>query len=353
MVRCANVPIVWGRGPCRRYKSYNYTNCREARSLCQTIRTPFAVLDLHFSTFESHVFAIATSNGSVGLYSLESDHEKNIFMKSLSSLQVTDPSFLVLSLAWNPSPARPSTMAVSLSSGQVRILDYKTLDNTLRTIQSHSLEAWTVAWSAISCNVESCILYSGGDDSTLCKHSEVGLRSILEKDGKPLVDEVHQSTSFDAKTHSAGVTAILPIAMGIAGEEILLTGSYDEYLRILIPIGTGRRSKVLAEKRLGGGVWRLKLLGADQSIEDGELELKVLASCMHAGARVVEIRRSKEQEWAVRILACFEEHESMNYASDTSVEVSKDGLRSATYTSTSFYDRKLCIWKIEDSLGVS
>lgn len=335
-------------GRWRQYKFCNYTNGYEARSLRQTIRTPFAVLDLHFSTFESHIFAIATSSGSVGLYNLERDHEQNVYIRSLFFVQVADPSFLVLSLAWSPSSARPSAMAVSLSSGQVRILDYKTSDNTLRSIQSHSLEAWTVAWSIAACNDESCILYSGGDDSALCKHSEVCLKSTLKKDGEPLVDEVSQSTSCDVKTHGAGVTAILPIATGTAGEEILLTGSYDEYLRILIPLATGRRSKVLAEKRLGGGVWRLKLVGAGQMIEGGELKLKVLASCMHAGTRVVEIRRSKEQEWAVRVLACFEEHESMNYASDMSVEMSKDGLKSTTYVSTSFYDRKLCIWKINN-----
>lgn len=284
----------------------------------------------------------------MGLYNLGRDHEQNVYMRGLSSVQVADPSFLVLSLAWSPYSARPSTMAVSLSSGQIRVLDYKTSDKALRSIQSHSLEAWTVAWSTAGCNDESCILYSGGDDSALCKHGEVCLKSTLKKDGEPLVDEAPQSTSCDVKTHLAGVTAILPIATGTAGEEILLTGSYDEYLRILTPLGTGRRSKVLAEKRLGGGVWRLKLVGAGQLVEGGELELKVLASCMHAGARIVEIRRSKEQEWAVRVLACFEEHESMNYASDLSVEISKDGLKSTTYVSTSFYDRKLCIWKINN-----
>lgn len=285
----------------------------------------------------------------MGVYRFESDHEQNGFMRSFASVQVADPSILVLSLAWHPSSTRPSTMAVSLSSGQVRILDYKASDKLLRVIQSHTLEAWTVVWSTMGCIDESCILYSGGDDSTLCTHADVGLKSILEKDGEPLSDEVPQSISCDVKTHGAGITAILPIATGISGEEILLTGSYDEYLRILIPSGIGKRSKVLAEKQLGGGVWRLKLLGANQSVEDGELELKVLASCMHAGTRVIEIKRSKEQEWAIKILACFEEHESMNYASDTGVEMSTDGLRRTIYVSTSFYDRKLCIWKIKDN----
>lgn len=330
------------------YKACNHTNCHEARSLSQTIRTPFAVLDLHFSPFELHVFAIATSSGSVGLYRLENDPEQNCFMRSLSSVQVADPSLLVLSLAWSPSCAQLSTMAVSLSNGQVRSFEYKNSHKTLKSIQSHSLEAWTVAWSTTSCDDESCILYSGGDDSTLSRNHVEGLKSILGEGGEPFVDEVHRPTSCDVKTHGAGVTAILPIDTGIEGEEILLTGSYDEYLRILVPLGIGRKSKVLAEERLSGGVWRLKLLGADQSIENEELELMILASCMHAGARVIQIRRSKEWGWAIRILACFEEHESMNYASDASVQMSKDGLRSTTYVSTSFYDRKLCIWEIKD-----
>ena len=137
----------------------------------------------------------------MGVYGFESDHEQNGFMKSFAFVQVADPSILVLSLAWHPSSTRPSTMAVSLSSGQVRILDYKASDNLLRIIQSHSLEAWTVVWSTMGCIDESCILYSGGDDSTLCTHAEVGLKSILEKDGEPLSYEVPQSISCDVKTH--------------------------------------------------------------------------------------------------------------------------------------------------------
>ena len=284
----------------------------------------------------------------MGVYSFESDHEQNDFMRSCASVQVADPSILVLSLAWHPSSTRPSTMAVSLSSGQIVILDYKASDNLLRIIQSHTLEAWTVVWSTVGCMDETCILFSGGDDSTLCTHARVGLNSILEKNGEPLSDEVSLSRSCDVKTHGAGITAILPVATGISDEEILLTGSYDEYLRILMPLGIGKRSKVLAEKQLGGGVWRLKLLGANQSVEDGGLEVKVLASCMHTGTRVVGIKRSKEQEWVIKILACFEENESMNYASDMGVERSSDGVRRTTYVSTSFYDRKLCIWKIKD-----
>jgi hypothetical protein len=60
----------------------------------------------------------------------------------------------------------------------------------------------------------------------------------------------------DRKSHEAGVTSILPLA-----NDLLITGSYDDRIRLLSAPAVGRR-KVLAELDLGGGVWRLKMLGS-------------------------------------------------------------------------------------------
>lgn len=306
--------------------------------------TPSAVLDLHFSKYEPNVFAIATSTGSVCLYSLEINNGETYSMRKLFSIEVADPSVVVLSLAWSPSPAQQSTMAVSLSNGQVDIFDYTTPENSLRMLQAHSLEAWTVSWSLVSEIDKHRLLYSGGDDSAICRHSEENFKQKLGLDGEPSIEKAYEPVGRDTKTHGAGVTAILPVATEVAGEEILLTGSYDEFLRILMPVAKSTRSKVLAEQRLGGGVWRLKLLKAAELAKDGQLTLKVLASCMHAGTRIVEVSRSEEYEWTIKIMAKFEEHESMNYASDARTELGEDGVRTATCVSTSFYDRKLCVW---------
>jgi diphthamide biosynthesis protein 7 len=55
-------------------------------------------------------------------------------------------------------------------------------------------------------------------------------------------------------THEAGVTAILPLA-----NDLLITGSYDDNIRLIAAPPVGRR-QVAAELNLGGGVWRLRML---------------------------------------------------------------------------------------------
>jgi diphthamide biosynthesis protein 7 len=72
----------------------------------------------------------------------------------------------------------------------------------------------------------------------------------------------------------------------------------------------------------------------------------LLASCMHAGSRIVRLARSADSgEWEFGVLARFEEHKSMNYGSDVQpVERGcEGGLR--TVVSTSFYDKLMCVWE--------
>ena len=267
-------------------------------------------------------------------------------MRNVSSISIDDPSLLVLSLAWSTCAAEPSTLAISLSDGRLGILNYKSPNSSLN-LHAHSLEAWTVAWSRKSCNDGVHQLYSGGDDSSLCTHHLACSLAVPESGNVPAI-EASNPTAYDNKTHSAGVTAILPIATDTADEQIVLTGSYDEFLRVLLPATQSKRSTLLAKKRLGGGIWRLKLLSPDELAHTGQPIFKVLASCMHAGVRVVEVSRRGELDWTIRVVASFEEHESMNYASDACMKLGEDGVRSTKYVSTSFYDRKLCVWKIKD-----
>ena len=282
-------------------------------------------------------------------------------------VKLFDPSILVLSLAWYPTFETPigersSIIAVSSSNGQVAVFDNKrhTENNQAQSLgrsQGHSLEAWAVAWSVKNWEAESslAILYSGGDDSMLCRHSSFG--RYLEAEG-PMGDEaqhLHRPSLRDKTTHNAGVTAILPLLLSTPeDDDLLITGSYDEYVRILALPKFGGRAKVLAEKQLGGGVWRLKLLDTISILRQG-IHLLVLASCMHAGARLLKITRSEDWTcWSINVIAKFEEHESMNYASDGRIE-SRDEFHSSGYTcvSTSFYDKKLCVWTVEHSEGLN
>lgn len=87
-------------------------------------------------------------------------------------------------------------------------------------------------------------------------------------------------------------------------------------------------------------------------MEDGGKEwvFLVLASCMHAGTRVVRVTRTLEQ-WDIEVLAEFTEHESMNYASDVwkpegGYDLQGKEMSELLCVSSSFYDRRLCVWRV-------
>lgn len=84
---------------------------------------------------------------------------------------------------------------------------------------------------------------------------------------------------------------------------------------------------------------------------------------MHAGTRIVQViheekkkkKKDDDDEWKFHVLAKFEEHESMNYGSDVQPELKKKKKKKEKkkekekkkIVSTSFYDRRLCLWTVE------
>ena len=68
---------------------------------------------------------------------------------------------------------------------------------------------------------------------------------------------------------------------------------------------------------------------------------------MHAGAKILEVRRAKGGQWLINVLAKFVQHESMNYASTGLPVYDAKGVKGFIIVSTSFYDKKLCVWKVE------
>jgi diphthamide biosynthesis protein 7 len=174
--------------------------------------------------------------------------------------------------------------------------------------------------------------------SVMDKPSDLFYNSAGGEDAPPSIQWA------DKKTHGAGVTAILPLE-NIHQEDIAVTGSYDDHIRLIHAPLTGKRT-VLADLDLGGGVWRLKRLArvpSDEKPDDANVVATLLASCMHAGARVLNVTKEPNAEWRLQIIAKFEEHKSMNYGSDCQPFLTADGQR--TFVTTSFYDRLLCLWR--------
>jgi diphthine methyl ester acylhydrolase len=219
------------------------TSSFEHRERIASVPTQAAILGIQWTPHVSELgllLAVATSTGQLVFYRLVPEQDGKPAQLVLHSTQaIADPAILVLSLAWHPND--PHTIGFTLSNGTVSLCTSsgalpwnETCTVTLTEIQQHSLEAWTMAFSDDH-------VFSGGDDIMLqCSR-------ILE-DGN--------STSLwqDRKLHEAGVTAILPIA-----PDLVVTGSYDDRIR-LISFSPGSRRQTLAGENLGGGVWRLKLL---------------------------------------------------------------------------------------------
>lgn len=183
------------------------------------------------------------------------------------------------------------------------------------SIYEHELEAWTVICTPSTWSQHQ--VFSGGDDATI-----IG------------------SNLRNKRIHQAGVTAILPLT-----ERIIATGSYDDHMRIIrLPDENNRRSDILCEINLGGGVWRLKPLDSLPRTASEKFCIQILVSCMYAGAFIVKLHGGPEMDdWLIEVVAHFAEHESMNYACDVQPSVSKD-IR--TIVSCSFYDRRLCLWNL-------
>lgn len=267
-------------------------------------------------------------------------------------------STAVLSLAWHPNDK--GLLAVSLSTGSIAILKLCfsddpnpviTVEKKLTLHDHNGMSAWTVAFGQPGQFLgkrdnNDFTLWSGGDDSTIC------FSTIHANEHTGLIDlqAVTRLPSIRG-LHGAGVTAILPLPVTAHKMEynLLLTGSYDDHVRVVNSVGP----RVLTQLHLGDGVWNLRLLTNLTRPNAKHMRLLVLASCLEAGAKLLEVKRISDEEWTIRVLAKFAEHQSLVYRCDGQMgeQSRRLGLhRKPLYkcVSVSFYDKRLCLWCFED-----
>ncbi|KAJ8611619.1 hypothetical protein MRB53_037843 [Persea americana] len=320
----------------------------------QAVALSSAVLDIEWSPHvneHGNLLVVATSTGSLDFYKLENEQ-----LKLANQHQVSGSDVLVLDVLWHP--VLSNIIGITSSTGEVVLCSIKeesrwpdNVDVKLDVVTTHMLEPWTLAFS-----INGREIYSGGDDMVFqCS----------------TIDDLEAPINLwrDRKQHSAGVTSILPLSA-----DMCLTGSYDDHIRLLgLPV-QGSKS-VLAELDLGGGVWRMKLLHVNalhrkesyfgESSENDHMSsiitsrsYTILASCMHAGARIVELKQQHHDstnatqgmtaaDWHFEVKAKFVEHTSMNYGSDTHPYHTSDG--KVMIVSSSFYDRRICLWQYDST----
>jgi diphthamide biosynthesis protein 7 len=311
--------------------------------IIQALSTPSAILDVHFGPLyiSPHFFGVATSTGSFSIYQLREHRGANSLDSSLQhpeivpfrTFQYFPEDVLITAFSWKPLA---ESVGMTLSDGQVCLgkvnLSHSNDDVSAIAMGQHELEAWTLAFA-----LDGSSIYSGGDDSALKFFGGAATQGHTLSDTE---DELPISWT-DKKIHGAGVTAILPFFADVYSA-FVLTGSYDDHIRLIQIPAVGRRT-VLTELNLGGGVWRLKRLGPSSSGPTLPEEVLLLASCMHAGARILKLAKDEESNWQFEVLAKFEEHKSMNYGSDCQSSLNAKSQR--TFITTSFYDRLLCLWR--------
>jgi len=214
------------------------------------------------------------------------------------------------------------------------------------------LEAWCCAFSTPSYD-DDIKIYSGGDDAKI-RMISLEPTSIIKSDSH--IQLFHGEPSAVYPGHGAGVTAILTLPAPYPDcATILLTGSYDDHVRVYT---TSPKAKCLTELYIGGGVWRLKLMqerkASPSASPDRVFNYRVLASCMHAGARVLEIE-GRAEDWTIRVLGEVKIHKSMCYGSDVQpIDAhEEDGHNEPRVcVSTSFYDKLLCVWMFDPRKAV-
>ncbi|KAI1130166.1 hypothetical protein F5Y10DRAFT_276290 [Nemania abortiva] len=338
----------------------------------QTLSYPSALLDLHFNPHQdkNEVLATVSSTGMLSFFRLSPRQLLSAPLVKIASHRPLgdEEGVLFLSCAWHPSLAH--LLAISTSDYQVHILriddSWGAHQTSPSPIITHTLEAWTVAFSPFLGNSQDftdgtmsegsreIAIYSGGDDSKLLSTTFFynGHQGNSAEGDEDIITVPHPIVT--TKGHTAGVTAILPLPLTLLdGSGIVVTGSYDDCLRIysIHPQVGGvmvQPPKLLAEKNLGGGVWRLKLVRLEKlSKEDATSQINwsalILVSCMHAGSRVLEISGDYSGFCQISILGRFQEHKSMNYGSDFQPGTEFGG-QLLRCVSTSFYDRLLCLW---------
>ncbi|KAI0475006.1 hypothetical protein GGR56DRAFT_644158 [Xylariaceae sp. FL0804] len=330
----------------------------------QTVSYPSALLDLHFHPGEGRqeVLSAVSSTGTLSFFQLSPSGAASNPLKELVTHRPLgeDDSVLLLSCAWHPT--LPDLLAVTTSDYRVCILrvddSWGVKEAYPGPVITHTLEAWTVAFSPFVAthppdestgepgDTRAFTVFSGGDDSKL-----IGTECQYHTPPTEIEDDMSGALNpgFSIRGHEAGVTAILPLSLKLSdGSGVVVTGSYDDRLRVYsVHHPLSQPARMLVDLNLGGGVWRLKLIRLDEAQaapqETAPWSALILASCMHAGARVLQVTGDYRGDCQVHVLARFEEHKSMNYGSDFRPP-SQEQNDSLLCVSTSFYDRMLCVW---------
>lgn len=296
----------------RKGRIYLFTYDFEAKELTKVDQVETnAVLDQKWAP-GGNLLGVADSKGFVTFYEVSTDDS----LKETSQLEIIESNddqkeILALSLDWNTEATQ---LVVSNSHGGFSVHQSQTGGfEKIYSANPHSFEAWIAVFDKNQPN----IVYTGGDDTVLACYD---LRTPPDPD-----------LLWKSRVHDAGVTSLLSMP---GKEHVLISGSYDEHLRVL-DLRNPKRA-VKESLNLGGGIWRIKQ-------HPHRSDLLLTANMYHNFAIVSygAADSSLTQE------AQYFEHKSICYGCDWAPN-DRDFL---TFASCSFYDHRLSIVEVENKSG--
>ncbi|KAF5284366.1 hypothetical protein FQR65_LT13583 [Abscondita terminalis] len=273
--------------------------------LWQTLET-FGVLDqkwCHYTINGSSVLGVVNSNHSLEIYKF---YECQLQLITCYQLK---EDVLILSLDW--STGKHNDKLEIICSDSKGFCHMFCLEDDILNYQAsypaHCYEAWISAYYYWNTNM----FFSGGDDCLFLKFDKrCGAEPV-----------------FKNKTHEAGVTSI---HSNVAKEFMLVTGSYDEKIRLWDLRAMKEPSAVV---QMPGPVWRLKW--------DPRTFKYLLAACMLGGAHVLH---------DLKLVSSYYEHQSMVYGADWSYMDESSSLENCkenkVIATCSFYDNFLCVSRL-------
>lgn len=179
-----------------------------------------------------------------------------------------------------------------------------------------------------------------------------GQATLILTGDLPLANEW---TSKTHKYHEAGLTAILPLPFTTKDSDLILTGSYDETIRLYSPTSKTVLAKLKIE---GGGIYRLKII-RQFHWTPSLASYTVLACCTHAGTKVLQVQNDLEGEWTIEEVAGLSVpgNEVGNYCYAADVRIQGALRRTETRctetrlcVSATWVDRMLTVWEFRHTV---
>ncbi|KMZ64792.1 WD repeat-containing protein [Zostera marina] len=280
--------------------------------LLQVVQT-MGIFDMKWNPNErllNPMLAQVDSDGCLSLYSLKSNEATEAcggaMLKPVGSENIS--SAMCLCLDWSPSS---TSISLGLSDGSVSMA-------TLAESEIHVSQSWKAhdyeVWSTLIDYHQPQLLYTGSDDCRFCCWD--------------LRDTPPNSVFRNTKSHKMGVCCI---AKNPSNPNMVLTGSYDESLRVW-DVRSVSKPVDECSINLGGGVWRIKYHPDNPDL--------VLAACMHNDFAIIRIGKNDD----ITVIEKYKKHESLAYGADWQRSCRDRNESSCLVATCSFYDNTMRIW---------